>query len=112
MKIRLFLDEDVHAGLAHALRQRGYDVVYAQELELKGRRDSEQLESASNQRRCLVSFNVKDFVILHNQYVESSKNHNGIILSKQLPFKETMKRLLEPIQLLDSESIKNRLKFL
>jgi len=36
MKLKLFLDEDVHAGLAHALRQRGYDVVHAQELELKG----------------------------------------------------------------------------
>jgi len=34
MKIRLFLDEDVHAALAHALRRRGYDVIHAQELEL------------------------------------------------------------------------------
>jgi len=67
MKIRLFLDEDVHSGLAHALRQRGYDVVHAQELDLKGRTDSEQLEFASSQRRCLVNFNVRDFVVLHNQ---------------------------------------------
>jgi len=50
MKIRLFLDEDVHAGLAHALRQRGYDVVHAQELDLKGRSDTEQLMVASGQR--------------------------------------------------------------
>jgi len=35
MKIRLFLDEDVHAGLAHALRQRGYVGVSGRSKELK-----------------------------------------------------------------------------
>ena len=33
MKIKLLLDEDVHSGLALALRKRGYDVVHAQELD-------------------------------------------------------------------------------
>ena len=37
MKIELFLDEDVHSGLAHALRKRGYDATHAQELDRKGR---------------------------------------------------------------------------
>ncbi len=32
MKLRLFLDEDIHTGLSHALQQRGYDVVHAQDL--------------------------------------------------------------------------------
>ncbi len=41
MKIKLFLDEDVHSGLAHALRKRGYDVIHAQELDRKGRSDSD-----------------------------------------------------------------------
>ena len=31
--LRTFLDEDVHSGLAHALRKRGYDVIHAQELD-------------------------------------------------------------------------------
>lgn len=31
MKLRLFLDEDVHFGLADALRKRGYDAVHTQE---------------------------------------------------------------------------------
>ena len=43
MKIQLFLDEDVHSGLAHALRKRGYDVLHAQELDRKGRSDLDQL---------------------------------------------------------------------
>ncbi len=43
MKIEVFLDEDVHSGLADALRRRGYDAVHAQELDRKGRSDSDHL---------------------------------------------------------------------
>ena len=43
MKIELFLDEDVHSGLAHALRKSGYDSIHAQELDRKGLSDSDQL---------------------------------------------------------------------
>ena len=28
MKVELFIDEDVHSGLAHALRKRGYDAIF------------------------------------------------------------------------------------
>jgi predicted nuclease of predicted toxin-antitoxin system len=34
MKAKLLLDEDVHFGLASALRKRGYDVIHTQELEM------------------------------------------------------------------------------
>jgi len=36
MKAKLLLDEDVHFGLASALRKRGYDVIHTQELALSG----------------------------------------------------------------------------
>lgn len=85
MKIRLFVDEDVHSGLGHALRKRGYDVIHAQELDRKGRSDSDQLLLAAQQERCFFTFNVKDFVILHNQHAKSRQAHWGIIVSKQLP---------------------------
>ena len=73
MKLKLFLDEDVHSGLAHALRKRGYDVVHSQELERKGRSDADQLLFSIQQERCIMSFNVKDFVILHNKCGNSSR---------------------------------------
>jgi len=41
MKFELFLDEDVHSGLAHALRKRGYDAIHAQKMNRKGLSDSE-----------------------------------------------------------------------
>jgi predicted nuclease of predicted toxin-antitoxin system len=112
MKIRLLLDEDVHAGLAAALRRRGFDVVHAQELERKGRTDQEQLAWAVSQERTLFSFNVKDFVLLHNRWVHSGQEHWGIAVTKQAPFRETMQRLLRFLQQADRENMRNRLAFI
>ena len=112
MKLKLLLDEDVHSGLALALRKRGYDVVHAQELDRKGRSDYEQIAFAIQQERCIFSFNVKDFVILHNEFMETQQEHFGIIVSKQLPFRETMSRLLQLIQRFSEKTMKNRLEFL
>lgn len=112
MKIKLLLDEDVHSGLAHVLRKRGYDVVHAQELERKGLSDIDQFSFAIQQQRCLFSFNVKDFVVLHNQFAQNQQEHWGIIVSKQVPFSETMHRLLRLLQHFSQETMKNRLEFL
>ncbi len=112
MKIELLLDEDVHSGLAHALRKRGYDAIHAQELDRKGRSDADQLLFAIQQKRCLFTFNVKDFVILHNQHMKNCQEHWGIIVAKQLPFRETMSRLLGLLQRHSKKTIKNHLEFL
>jgi predicted nuclease of predicted toxin-antitoxin system len=112
LKVELFLDEDIHLGYGRALRQRGYDVVHAQELERKGLSDLSQLAYAVDQQRCLFTFNVRDFVILHNQHVESQKDHWGIIVTKQMPLRTTLRKLLQLIQFKNKETIKNRLAFL
>lgn len=111
-KIKLFLDEDVHASLSTILKKRGVDVVHAQEVDRKGRSDSDQLEYASQQERCLISFNVKDYVLLHNQYVQERKGHWGIILSKQLSMGETLRKVLMVLQSNSKNSMKNRILFL
>jgi len=112
VKIRLFLDEDVHANLAHALSQRGFDAVHAQGSGRTGLADDEQLAYAVRQRRCLLSFNVRDFVLLHNRYAENNRNHYGIIVSKQLPLGVTLNRLLRLLNQHSQDSMKNRIEFL
>ena len=72
MKLRLFLDEDVHAALAAALR--------------------------TQENRCLVTFNVGDFVRLHNRWMDEGREHAGVIVSKQLPVCEMLRRLLALLQ--------------
>jgi len=112
MKLKLFLDEDIHTGLSHALRQRGYDVVHAQDLKRKGKSDNEQLAFAVQEERCLITFNVRDFVKLHNQYAEQSREHWGIIVAQQMPIGEALRRLLKKIGLATQEEFKNRVEFL
>jgi len=112
MKLKLFLDEDIHAGLAHALRQRGFDVVHAQDLKRKGKTDIDQLAFAVQEKRCLMTFNIRDFVMLHNQYAEQNKEHWGIIVSKQMTIGETLKRLLNKAGLAKQIDFKNRVIFL
>lgn len=111
-RIKLFLDEDVHASLSTILQKRGFDVVHAQESKRKGSSDSGQLQYASQQKRCLVTFNVKDYVLLHNEYAQQGKEHWGIIVSKQLPIGETLRRMLNVLQRYSQKSMKNRLLFL
>jgi len=111
-KISLFLDEDNHAALSTILQKRGFDVIHAQELNRKGRPDSEQLRYAAQEERCVLSFNIKDYVLLHNEYVQKELDHWGIIVSNQLPIGETLRRLLTVLQRYSRKSMKNRLLFL
>jgi predicted nuclease of predicted toxin-antitoxin system len=111
-KISIFLDEDVYPALSTILQKRGYDVVHAQEIERKGRTDLEQLEFAVEHHRCLISFNVKDYVLLHNQFAREGKNHFGIIVSRQRPIGETLRRLLIVLQKFTKGTMKNRIVFL
>lgn len=112
MNIRLFLDEDVHAGLTRALTRRGLDAIHAQNLKRIGLADDAQLAYAVQQKRCLVSFNAKDFVLLHNHYVKAGKEHYGIIVSKQLPLGMTLAKLLALMSRHSQASMRNRLAFL
>lgn len=98
MKIRLLLDEDIHAGLAEVLRMRGFDAIHIQELYKKGALDDEVLLEAVKDQRTIFTFNLKDFVLLFDETSQKNIDHYGIIVSKQLGFNETLKRLLKLLQ--------------
>ena len=112
MSVALFLDEDIHFELANALRKRGYDVLHAQEIQRKGKTDEEQLLFATKQQRALFSFNVKDFVLLHNKFARNDVKHFGIILSKQRTLSETLILLLRFLKTHSHEEIDNQIFFL
>ena len=112
MKLKLFLDEDIHTGLSHALRQRGYDVIHAQDLKRKGKSDSEQLAFAVQEERCLVTFNIRDIVKLHNLYAQQNREHWWIIVARQMPIGEALRRLLKKIGLATQEDFRTRIEFL
>ena len=111
-KIRLFLDEDVHPDLALVLRKMGFDAVSTVETGRKGETDLSQLQFAVSGKRTIITFNVKDFVLLYNQIYSEGKKHSGIIVSSQLNFKETLKRLLKLLNHKSAKDIENTIEFL
>ena len=102
----------MHGLLASALRKRGHDAVHAGERQRRGASDENQLVFAAVEKRCLVTFNVGDFVQLHNRWIAEGRDHAGIIVSKQLPIGEALRRLLALIQKETAESMKGQIHFL
>jgi predicted nuclease of predicted toxin-antitoxin system len=110
--IRLYLDEDVHGDLGKALRQQGYDVLSVNEAKQHGLSDLQQLEFAIEQNRTIFTFNTVDFIELHLSYLSQTRSHSGIIVSKQIPIKETIRRLLILLDRMSAEEIQNQLYWL
>lgn len=78
---RLHLDADVsYRTLQKALRERGHDVTRtpADWMPLDAS-DRQQLLEATARGRCILTFNIADFVYLSREYPE----HGGIILAHQ-----------------------------
>jgi predicted nuclease of predicted toxin-antitoxin system len=94
MAIKLYLDEDVDPLLAEILRDRGLDCTSTHESGNRGHTDFDQLVFATRQERAILTFNVKDFVPLAQEFVAAGRNHSGIIVSDHLPFRELLRRIL------------------
>lgn len=75
MHVKLYLDENVPEAIAAAIRLRGYDVTTVRAAERKAASDLDQLRYASLQKRVLFTFNVSDFVKLHEEFLSSGHRH-------------------------------------
>ncbi len=112
--IRLYLDEDFHPDLADALRQHGHDCRSCIEAGMSGKSDEEQLTYATAEGRCLVSFNVRDFVALAQKWGQTGRVHAGIVVTQQVS-RQGLGQLLQRLLLLNTTSadeIANVLRFL
>ena len=112
MQIKLYLDEDVHPGLAPVLRERGYDVVSAREVERLRFSDAQQLAFAIHQQRTILTYNTQDYVPLHVEYIMASRKHYGIVVSPQLSFSNTLHRVIRLLSNLTAEDMVNQLEYL
>jgi predicted nuclease of predicted toxin-antitoxin system len=112
MPLKLYFDENVPEAIAAAVRLRGYDVTTVRDVERKAASDLDQLRYASLQKRILFTFNVADFVKLHDEFVVAGRHHSGILLSKQLPVGIIVKRLLKLLSRLPVDEIENNIIWL
>jgi hypothetical protein len=110
--IRFLLDEDVYAAVATALRRAGIDAISTLEAGQAGKSDVIQLDFAMNDGRVLFTFNVGHFAKMHAMHVAEQRRHAGIIVSSQRPIGDVIRRLLHLANVLDAESILDRLEFL
>ena len=78
--------------LCQVLRTHGVDCLTTQQATNHGRSDEQQLLFASTEARALVTFNHKDFLPLVNQWHLANRSHAGLILSKELPLAELLRR--------------------
>jgi uncharacterized protein with PIN domain len=79
--MRFYIDEDaMSSALTRALRMRGFDVETAQELGMRGIPDEVHLQYAASQGRTLFSFNRRDYIRIHGEWLTAGRTHSGIIL--------------------------------
>jgi len=110
--IRIYTDEDIYGCVARALRERGYAAISTPETGNLGQSDKFQLSYAVSRKRAILTFNVRDFVQLHNRYIQYNRDHWGIIVSKRLPVGVVIKHACTLLNRLTADEMKNRLEYL
>ncbi len=105
--IALYLDADVSKKSAPTLREKGFDVISAKEVGNAELDDRAQLEYAIGQRRAILTCNIQDFVPLLDEYWRAGREHYGVIVSEQLSVGELLRRVLNLLNTVDADEMKN-----
>ena len=79
--MRYYLDEDQSDVIAVVARERfGLDVTASHEVDMDHATDSEQLQFAAGQGRCIVTRNGDDFIMLTRRYIGAELAHAGVLI--------------------------------
>lgn len=109
---RIYLNEHLSRRLAEQLRAYGFDVISSHEAGMLSASDAEQLEYACREQRALVTFNISDFMKLHEDYLQATRDHFGIILSTEASIATVIHRLLRLLNSLSRDELKNQVIWL
>src|SRR5436309_2913767 len=84
--VRVYTDEHIFKDLAKALRDRGFDAESCQEAGRANQdlADEQQLAYAASQGRAILTFDVGDYQHLEREWKAASRQHAGIILSREI----------------------------
>jgi hypothetical protein len=86
--VRLLLDEHYSPQIARQLRARGHDVAaVAERIDLVGLADDELVRRMAQERRAILTNNVKDFMPLISRAALKGDDHFGLLLTsdKSMP---------------------------
>ncbi len=107
----IYLDEDVSVVVAAILRSRGFDAVTARDIGALGRSDIEQLTSAVQSDRVLLTHNRVDFERLHREWIELGKSHAGIIVARRRLPVQLAARVGRLLERLTADDLKDQLLY-
>ena len=110
--IKLYLDENVDILVAQILKTYDYDVLTSLDAGKLKISDEEQLAFAVEERRALLTHNIKDYQKLAESYFENNKLHHGILLSSFHTPHDMVKRLLVIMNRVTAEEMKNQIRFI
>jgi predicted nuclease of predicted toxin-antitoxin system len=81
--VKLLLDEMISPRIARELRGKGFDAqaIKVDRPDLEALADGEVLRGATAERRALVTNDVLDFRLIHNQLLAAGEEHYGIVFS-------------------------------
>lgn len=110
--IKIYLDEDVHPFIAHAVRLRGYEALTTVEAGQRTAGDSDQIDFATSKGMALLTYNSRDFPRIHSDFVRSGRTHAGIIVATQDDPRRNVRALLKLLAVRSAEDIRDILVYL
>jgi hypothetical protein len=110
--IKVYLDEDVHHLIAHALRLRSWEVLTTVDAGRQGSTDLEQIHFAADNGYAILSYNVSDFPRLHYEITGAGGHHAGIIVATQEHPAANARTILELVSTFAAEDLIDQLIYL
>jgi hypothetical protein len=80
---KIYLDEDVHHLIAHALRHRGWEALTTVDAGRPATEDLDQIRFAADSGHAILTYNITHFPRLHYELMNSGDHHAGIIVATQ-----------------------------
>lgn len=107
----VYLDEDVSVLVGVLLRARGFDAITVRDAAMLGQDDSEQLAYATALGRCIVTHNRVHFEKLHLRYLETGRDHHGMIVAARRGPQEIARRLAVLLNSITADELVSQLLY-
>ena len=110
--LRLYLDRHIMARLAADLCGHSYDVRTTQEAGMDTAPDEDQLAYATSEGRAILTYNIRDFAPLHEEWQAAGRPHAGIVVSRQMGRRQyglLLQRVLRLLNHFTAEEMVNNL---
>lgn len=112
MPPKIYLDEDVQAYVAEALRLRGWSAITTEEAGRRQATDRDQIQFATDNGFALLTYNVRDFPRIHYEMMARGEEHAGLLVATQDDPSRTVRILLKIVSSISAEDLQNQLLYL